>query len=334
MLDYGGQAVLAQLLLVSPSPVLRDMAADSLLALVSTTDHLVHWKLRGLNNSGPAPDVVTAASPTCSIHCPILGSNTPPCLVVSLFHTGMEPGRSARACRYHDSDHCPFDFVVLLQRYETRTVQHGSRTEQTVRLPVHKSVLMEASEVFNVMLGGYYIESGYSEVFLKDIQPQAFRSVLHHMYGCGWLCKEAIADHMVSTIESHDQSCDQQESFNISDSIMAAVSSNFDLPNEHADVLHTLRCLATASQFLLGSLGGECERRAARFLSVTTVVPLFVFSQLHQSCWLAEECVRYVVSQPPSLQRRSCLLELASCAEGTTALDMLQRLVRTQLLTP
>lgn len=239
----------------------------------------------------------------------------------------MEPRWGSIACRYHDSDHYPFDFEVLLIQNSTKTAQHGSGTQQTIRLPVHRTVLMEASEVFNVMLGRHYLESGYREVLLKDVHPQAFRSILHHIYGCGWLCTEVTADFLAS---SHDQSCDHS---NISDSIVAAVSSNFDLPNEHVQVSHTLRCLATASQFLLSSLCGECEREAATYLSKASVVPLFMFSQLHQSCWLAEECMRYVTGLPPSLQRRLCLLELAHCGEGDTALDMLQRLVTAQLQT-
>ena len=315
MVDYDGQKVLAQLL-ATPSSTLRGVAADALLALASTSDLVLHRKLRHppLNSSGS--DITMTTSPGC--HTPIC---TVPGSPLCLSPAGMECRPSSVECRYRDSDHRPFDYVVVLHQNGTRTAEYGSETD-TIRMPVHKAVLMEASEVFNGMLGGHFIESDKSEVCLKEVHPQAFRSVLHHMYGCGWRCKEA------TNTKSRDQSCVQQ---NVSDSIMAAVSSNFDLPNEHADVLHTLRCLATASQFLLGSLCGECERRAASFLSPATVVPLFLFSQLHQSCWLAEECVRHVVSLPPSLQRRMCLLELAQCAEGDTALDMLQRLTATQL---
>ena len=319
MVDYNGQKVLVQQL-ATPSPALRGVAADALLVLASTADLVIHRKLRHppLNSSGS--DTAMTTSPGC--HTP-----RGPVLEPSLFlsPTGMECRPRPMACRYHDSDHCPFDYVVMLHWNGTKMAEYGTGTQHTVRMPVHKTVLMEASEVFNGMLGGHFIESGKSEVILRDVHPLAFQSVLHHMYGCGWQCKEATS---FIHSKSHDQSCDQQ---NVSDSIMAVVSSNFDLPDERADVLHTLRCLGTASQFLLSSLCSECERRAASFLSPATAVPLFLFSQLHQSCWLAEECVRHVVALPPSLQRRSCLLELAQCAEGDTALDMLQRLIATQL---
>lgn len=305
MLDYSGQAILVQLLGSSSSP-LRDSAADSLLVLAATADHLFHRKLLG-----PTANTSGASTP----------SHTPKSHPVP--RVGMEP----TTCRYHDSDHCPFDFEVLLHQNGTETARHGSGTQQTVCLPVHRAVLMETSEVFAVMLGGHYLESGLKEVLLKNVHPQAFRSIVHHMYGCGWLCTKATADLQAS---SHDLSCDHS---NISDSTMAAVISNFELHNERVYVLHTLRCLAAASQFLLSSLCGECERQAATYLSTASVVPLFMFAQLHQSCWLAEECVKYVVGLQPSLQRRLCLLELASCGEGDNALDMLQRLVTGQLQT-
>ena len=307
MLDYNGQSVLTQLISSPSSPSLTVSAADSLLALASTARLALHRKLYG-------PRLNDITSPVCT-HGPISGSPSP--------DSGMERGQT---CRYQDSDHCPFDYMVILHQNGTGTSRHGSGTEQLVKLPVHREVLMEASEVFSGMLGGHFIESCTSEVVLKDVDPQAFRSVLHHMYGCGWLCKEAVK--CLSHDLSHDQSCDLE---NISDSTMAAVSSNFDLPSEHSDVMHTLRCLATASQFLLGSMCRECERHAATFLATSTVVPLFLFSQLHGSCWLAEECVRYMVGLPPSLQRRECLLELASSVEGDTALEMVERLVATQL---
>lgn len=305
MLDYSGQAVLVQLL-GSSSSALRESAADSLLVLAATADHLSHRKLLG-----PTANASGSSTP----------SYTPKSRPVP--HDGME----LMPCRYHDSDHCPFDFEILLHQNGTETAQHRSGTQQTVCLPVHRAVLMEASEVFAVMLGGQYLESGLKEVLLKNVHPQAFRSIVHHMYGCGWLCTEATADLQAS---SHDLSCDRSD---ISDSTMAAVTSNFELQNEHVYVLHTLRCLAAASQFLLSSLCGECERQAAAYFSTASVVPLFMFAQLHQSCWLAEDCVKYIVGLPPSLQRRLCLLELASCGEGDTALDMVQRLITAQLLT-
>ena len=320
MLDYQGQAVLVQLM---ASSALRDLAADSLLALASTAGQLTHRKGRGLtlNSAGYAPDTSAAAGETGTRRDPSPPRRLPAAL------TGVEPGQTV--CRYHDSDHCPFDFVVVLSQPGAGA---GQTSGSVVRLPVHRNVVMEASEVFRVMLGGHYLESGSSEVFLKDVHPQAFRSIVHHMYGCGWLCGKATSDLVTPSAESHDQSGDQQDCCDVTDSTIAAVSLNFDLPSEQAAVSHTLRCLATASRFLLSSLCGESERQAAGLLSRATAVPLFLFSQLHQSCWLAEQSVRCVVGLPPSLPRRACLLQLAASAEGDTAMDMLQRLVSTQLL--
>ena len=208
------------------------------------------------------------------------------------------------------------------------TMGHGTGTELTVHLPAHRAVLMEASEVFCVMLGGHFLESAKSEVYLQNIHPHTFRSVLHHLYGCGWQCEEVLHHITPDEYQLHDHK-------DISTSIISAVSSNFDLPHKKLEVWHTLCCLATASQFLLATLQGVCEMKAALLISQTTVVPLFLFSQLHGSCWLAERCVRHVMcsgSDRPSLQHRASLLELANCSQGDTVLDMVQRLISTQLL--
>ena len=354
----------------SASPSLQDMAADSLLALASIADQLCQRR-------DQLSTTVTA--------CHSQGRPAFP------LHTGPENRQRPPVCRYQDSDHCPFDLtVVVIQGGGRRGGQgggsssksgplsqsaHGAGREHTSHntphstphttppsthsqhFPIHKDVLMDASEVFRVMLGGHYLESNLSEVFLHDVYPTAFRSVLHQIYGCGWMC-EYVRGEMGDSVKrdtanqsdteepeqesmqgppldpsydpSHGCSMDISE---ITDSVIRAVTAGTRL-QDRAVVDHTLQTLATALRFLLHDLCVLCESHAARHLSLTNMVAMFVFSQLHQSCWLAEQCVRYVVDHTPSPQRRQCLQELLSCSEGPTALDMLSRFITTPLVEP
>ncbi len=320
MLDYKGLDVLVDLT-HSSSADLQDMASDSLLALASTVDLIGQRRQQRSISKEISHDgqLTPCREPVQS-------------LVPFPFHT--EQGQGSSVCRYKDSDHWPFDFTVAV-----------CRDGHTSHLQLHRAVLMEASEVFRVMLGGHYLESSYSEVFLQDIHPLAFQSVLHHVYGCGWLCGRVVGEVMregereereISTHscmeESNDHSKETEATSELADSTITAISVYFDLPRERAAVTHTLRTLATAARFLLHDLCGLCEGQAAGYLSPLNVVAMFAFSQLHQSCWLAEQCVRCVVGLPPSLQRRACLQRLLSSAEGPTALDMIQRFISAQLV--
>lgn len=318
MLDYKGLEVLVDLT-HSPSTTSQDMASDSLLALASTADHISQRRQQRSLSKEISHD----------------GQLTP-CreqLVPFPFHT--EQGQGSSVCRYKDTDHCPFDFTVRVA---------VGRDGSISRLQLHRAVLMEASEVFGVMLGGHYLESSYSEVFLRDVHPLAFQSVLHHVYGCGWLCGDVVREVMREgereeegsahscMEESNEQPQDTEATSELTNSTVTAIRVYFDLPGERAAVTHTLRTLATASRFLLHDLCALCEGQAAGYLSPLNVVAMFTFSQLHQSCWLAEQCVRCVVGLPPSLQRRTCLQRLLSSAEGPTALDMIQRFISAQLV--
>ena len=302
MVDYKAQELLLQLL-THTSSYLREAAADSILALGSSVTDL-----------RPTHDMVAT-----SLSSHLTDS------YLSCLHSGVS---CKERCCYRDYDHYPFDYVMKLDRHGTGAEQSGSGTGQ-IELPTHRDVLMEASDMFAVMLGGHFLESGRAEVYLRDVHPQAFLSLLHHVYGCGWQCRDALT---TSGEGSHDVSHDLNHTS--SNSLIAAVLSNADLPSQQAgELMHTLHCLETASRFLLDPMRESCERHASYFISTATVVPLFLFAQLHSCDWLARECVRCLLSLPPSPLSQACLLELASCPEATAALSLLQSLMSTRLHT-
>ena len=306
MIDFRGQGILIDL--VTSSSDLRESAADSLLSFTysletPTTQEFLSLIFPLL----PDPEPPTETSPHTPTH-------------LACRHSGVG---CAPRCRYHDYDNTPFDYSVKLDRHGTGTERHGTGTEH-VHLLAHRAVLMGASQVFNVMLSGHFMESGGSEVYLRGVHPTAFLSLLHHIYGCGWDCSDAMETWLPDD-GSHDDQSD------ISSSLMSAVVSNYDY--SRPKVLQTLRCLATASRFLLDSMRESCERQAASFVTMTTLVPLFLFSLLHGSVILGEKCLRCLFFRPPSPARRTCLLQLASCPESSAAMELLRSLVSSKLHT-
>ena len=53
-------------------------------------------------------------------------------------------------------------------------------------LDVNRSVLVNASGVFDAMLSGQFIESNLSEVRIKCTSFRSLQSLVHHLYGCNW----------------------------------------------------------------------------------------------------------------------------------------------------
>lgn len=296
--------------LITSSSDLRDSAADSFLKLAFSADMMRPQELLNLIFPFSPPKAPTEPN----LSCPYSG-------------VGCKP-----RCRYRDYDHCPFDYSVKLDRHGTQTQQNGMETKQCetgtqhIYFLAHRAVLAGASEVFNVMLGGGFMESCGSEVHLKDVHPWAFLSLLHHVYGCGWDCQEA-SEAWDQEDHSHNDLSD------ISSSLIAAVISKDTCVFSHPYILRTLRCLETASRFLLDSMRQRCERRAATLITMPTLVPLFLFSQLHGSVVLAEKCLQRLLFSRPSSESRTVLLQLASCPEATAALALAQKLISSKLHT-
>ena len=189
-------------------------------------------------------------------------------------------------CRYVDTDHTPFDLIVMT-----------SYKERKQSFSVHRRQLRESSEVFNVMLGGSYRESSSMQINLHDVLPTAFESLLHHVYGCCWNCtgKKLNLDLEQSSEE------------------VAAIFSNLlssHSSSQGSDMLRTLEVFACANQFFIPGLVAECEMRLVASISPDNLVPLFVFSLLHDSETLAYNCVTHLINISSSILQRNLLKQL------------------------
>ena len=236
----------------------------------------------------------------------------------------LKPGLTR--CRYADYDHCPFDMVI--------TVENEGSFPQPLSIQVHRSMLVENSDVFAVMLGGQYIESSCSEVVLHKIPPLAFLSVIHHTYGCGWQCAKVIervaeseccAHVTASDVESNESPSQGRLNLSLtSDLLISQIVDKCVGETEKRLAEHCLQVLSCAGMFLLPELVTLCEHEAVRYLVPDNISAMFRFAALHWCMCLAESCVRSVVNLPHSSQRTDILRDILESAQGETALDIIR----------
>ena len=260
---------------------------------------------------------------------------TPQSYGLSLARGLKGPGLSK--CRYADYDHCPFDMIITVEN-------EGSSPQQPpppLSIQVHRSMLIENSDVFAVMLGGQYMESSRSEVAFHKIPPLAFLSVIHHTYGCGWQCDKVIKRvceseyfaHIAASNVTAESNEDKRLSVSrhklnlslTSDLLISQIVDKCTGETEKRLAEHCLQVLSCAGMFLLPELVTLCEHEAVRYLVPDNISAMFRFAELHWCMCLAESCVRSLVNLPHSNQRTEILRDvITESAQGETALDIIR----------
>lgn len=226
-------------------------------------------------------------------------------------------------CRYRDSDHRPFDLILR--------VSNGRVPTETVRLPVHRHILRESSDLFSVMLGENYKESAETEVDIRDVPLTAMASIVHYIYGCGWLCACVVEEVTHPVREEEGRATSESPASATTEAIIEEAVSVFDFNEEQQLARHGLEVLATASRFLLSDLCTHSEIFTASYITPKNVVPIFQFAQLHQSCYLAQVCIQQVVSMAHSQLQRKVFKDLITSTEGAEALRMFEAFILTRL---
>ena len=225
-----------------------------------------------------------------------------------------------------DTDHDPFDTRVFVQ-------SHGGGSGTFL---VHRSALVEMSEMFAAMFSGHYQESSCGAITIKGIRPSVLCSMLHFMYGCHWSCPDAMTtvfdQEMASSMQSivHTDSIDDLEQFSlaINEHYIDAIISQLD-EGEGGTVVtgHCLRVLACAGRFLIPDLIAACEEHMDAVLCPGMVVPLFQFSELHSSGYLRARCVHCLLRVPSSDLKRTVFRELLDSSDGEEAITLIQGLI-------
>ena len=200
------------------------------------------------------------------------------------------PPLSSSLCFYRDFDHWPFDTSIVL--------------DNDVALPVHRRLLVEASEVFSVMFSGSYKESNDSTVRLRYVCPSSFESVVHHVYGCGFHCegRGRLVEEMDGT-----------ESY--SDKLIEEIVGPINEEEGQEEAWHFLRVMVLANQFFIPSLLRAVQDAFLKYLSLGNVTPVFLFSQMHQCSMLSDASVRLLVSHGPGGSQSDAYLSLVESIE-------------------
>lgn len=224
-------------------------------------------------------------------------------------------------CRYRDSDHCPFDLCVK--------ITNGSKV---YRYQVHRQTLAKASEVFAVMLSGGYQESLSNEVTLQQVSPEAFETVLHHVYSCPWRgsgCGHRGRGHVVEEMSA----CEDDRLVKIykqhkelEEGLIEGITSCLPSDVERERISHTLQVLALANRYFVPSLLSACEWEVLGCVSFDSLVPVFLYSQLHQSRALAHACVKRLVDMPRCQLQVDVFKDLVESADREVFLALIVEL--------
>lgn len=307
MLSYGGFRELTSLACSEDNVDLQYMALESLLVLAVNSQQATPTKRR---DSFTMDTPFTSKAMSGDFPTVELG-----CALERFCETNVSRDRSCDqvqpTCRYMDTDHYPFDLTIMV---------HGPEWG-VARVPVHKSVLIESSDVFRVMLQGEYSEAASNEVSLKDLPLIAFISLVHYLYGCGWQCGDVFnhplfggphlptdglstlaTRHIIKSITSHHNPCVE----------------------ERVQSEHCLLTLVCARRFLLPELSIVCQHAAAQFVTPCNVVDMFLFARIHECYCLSESCIRVVMAMDHCQLRTNVFRDLVMSCEGEAVLGMIR----------
>ena len=231
---------------------------------------------------------------------------------------------SIPVCMYRDSDHCPFDLII----------QVNNGDDEIGIFPVHRAMLVESSEVFAVMLEGMYQESLSNVIQLYQVLPSVFNSYLHHVYGCSWECSEMTHEHNSSSWkkplnkssngEGTDSKIKQNPSF--MGNTLEEITGPIPCSKDKELTVHYLQLLECADRFYLPSLVKRCEESLNVHLNEDNLVPLFFFSQIHQSHQLAKKCILCLLSVRNVTKQCNIFKELLQSDDGAECLSMIKEI--------
>ena len=324
MLGYGSFLRLSLLSQTSDDDNLQAMALDSLLQLAHTMIKPSPRKRR--HSYSTSEDLLDIMPPNKAPRLSVSSVEPHPADTLSLPPSLLRlmPCSRLNKCRYIDHDHCPFDMVITVKN-------EGS---SPLSMQVHKSMLVDLSDVFAVMLGGQYLESSCSEVVLNKLPPLAFLSLIHHAYGCGWQCSSVMERvlesdwlNVAATDDDKELYSSRQERLNLSltsDLLISRVVDKCVSDSEKRLACHCLQVLSCAGMFLLPELVTLCEHKAVNYLVPDNVSSMFSFAELHWCLCLAESCVRSVVHLPHSQKRTETLRDIVESPQGETALNIIK----------
>jgi len=228
-----------------------------------------------------------------------------------------DKGVPSLECQYKSDPDCPFDVEILVY-------PSGVDANCYYRFSAHKEILSKISDVFSAMLGGSFAESRSGKIVLKGVCPQAFLTILHHLYGCNLNCAqvEQELNSFLNTVSSKeknnmidDKTCQLSsdvslgtvdcESLNpeyLKSLIFAAKTSEIEEEKKFfIEARQCLELLACANMFLLTDLCTACEEQLCNCLPLDNanihLPSLFAYCQIHEAKILPQLILDYILLQ-------------------------------------
>ena len=215
-------------------------------------------------------------------------------------------------CRYMDTDHCPFDLLLVV-----------GDEERSCRFPVHRHRFVEACEVFAVMLEGLYQESQLGRICIREVNPSVFRSYVHHVYGCRWPCEVEREEWRKECSKSDEMEIDSGNALNYD--LLKELIESVTLPcNRIQEFVHYLLLLECANRYYLPSLISRCEDVLASYVIAKNLVPMFMYASIHQGHRLCRECVIVLVSLGDVEKQCVVMRDLLSSSDALNCLDIIK----------
>ena len=208
-------------------------------------------------------------------------------------------------CCYSDTDHYPFDLVVMVNN-SLGGVHH---------FPVHRNLLVETCEVFARMLNGLYQESRFDKIHLYELTPAVFSSYIHHIYGCCWPCNKdlKLMATSIEDIRHHDLALIQE-------------IVKFINVDKHSVIIHYLLLLECANRYYMPSLITLCENELGPIVTEDNLVPMFFYSCMYNSNELSKKCIALLASVRDIEIQCAMMRELLDSMDSSNCLEIIREM--------
>lgn len=167
--------------------------------------------------------------------------------------------------------------------------------EGDTKCSASRAVLVGVCPVFHAMLKGDYSESRQSQISIREVSADAFRFLMHFFHGCGPDCGL----------------------------VQRVIAAEFPLDS-------FLDVMSLADRYLLHTLEKYLATIAKQeYLNMSTLSDLYHFSVIHNYSALAEDCLRFLLTNDvPSVERLDYLKDLLSQGDIHAVSEHLYQILR------
>lgn len=217
--------------------------------------------------------------------------------------------------------------LVFHHRHHQQTQPHQTSDDATSRSPADVTFVMDdgshvpgrrerlalKSSVFAAMLEGHYSESGQSRVRIPHVRSRAFRVLVDCLQTDGDREEGANLAEVIAQVSGGEAAGGSDVNFMHTDADVGtdAVPDRVDSEktptsgDRRADMDTLLDVLVLSNQYLLPGLQHQVSLLlCCRYVARDSVERVLRLALLHNSAWLARQCVRYALAHAMSRSER------------------------------